>query len=45
VNPATGSDQLQVSIRFNLVLVTPIVAQVTANRVILSATVVYRTEY
>jgi hypothetical protein len=45
VNPAVGYDQLQVTIRFNLVLVTPIVAQVTGNRVILSATVVYRTEY
>lgn len=44
-NPATGSDQLQVTIRFNLVLVTPIVAQVTANRIVMSATVVYRTEY
>jgi hypothetical protein len=45
INPATGSDQLQVTIRFNLVLVTPIVAQVTANRIVMSATVVYRTEY
>lgn len=45
VNPATGNDQLQITIRFNLTLVTPIVAQVTGNRVILSATVVYRTEY
>ena len=45
VNPASGNDQLQVTIRFNLVLVTPIVAQATANRIILSAAVVYRTEY
>jgi hypothetical protein len=45
VNPATGQDQLQVTIRFNLVLITPIVAQATANRVIMSAAVVYRTEY
>ena len=45
VNPAIGSDQLQVTIRFNLVLITPIVAQVTGNRVIISATAVYRTEY
>ena len=44
-NPAAGNDQLQVTIRFNLVLITPIVAQVTGNRVILSATVIYRTEY
>jgi TadE-like protein len=45
VNPATGSDLLQVTIRFNLALITPIVAQATANHVIMSAAVVYRTEY
>ena len=45
VNPATGNDQLQVTIKFNLSLITPIVAQATANRVIISAAVVYRTEY
>ena len=45
VNPATGNDQLQVTVRFNLVLITPIVAQATANRVLLTAAVVYRTEY
>ena len=45
VNPATGYQQLQVTIRFNLVLITPIVAQATTNHLIFSATVVYRTEY
>lgn len=45
LNPATGNDQLQVTIRFNLVLITPIVAQATANRIVMTATVVYRTEY
>jgi hypothetical protein len=45
VNPATGSDQIQVTIRFNLVLITPIVAQATANRILLTAAAVYRTEY
>lgn len=45
VNPATGNDQLQVTIRFNLVLITPIVAQATANRIVLTTSVVYRTEY
>jgi hypothetical protein len=45
VNPAIGNDQLQVTIRLNLVLITPIVAQVTANRIVLSAAAVYRTEY
>ena len=45
VNPAIGNQQLQVTIRFNLVLVTPIVAQATSNRIVMTATVVYRTEY
>jgi hypothetical protein len=45
VNPAIGNDQLQVTIRFNLVLITPIVAQATASRIVMSAAAVYRTEY
>ena len=45
VNPASGNQQLQITIRFNLVLVTPIVAQATANHVVISAAAVYRTEY
>jgi hypothetical protein len=45
VNPATGNDQLQVTLRFNLVLITPIVAQVTADHVVITAAAVYRTEY
>jgi hypothetical protein len=45
VNPAIGNDQLQVTIRFNLVLITPIVAQATANHIVMSAAAVYRTEY
>jgi Flp pilus assembly protein TadG len=45
VNPATGNDQLQVTIRFNLVLITPIVAQATANHIVISASAVFRTEY
>jgi TadE-like protein len=45
VNPAIGNDQLQITIKFNLVLITPIVAQATANRIVLSAAAVYRTEY
>jgi hypothetical protein len=45
VNPASGNAQLQVTLRFNLVLITPIVAQATANRVVLSAAAVFRTEY
>jgi hypothetical protein len=34
-----------VTIRFNLVLITPIVAQATASRIVMSAAAVYRTEY
>jgi Flp pilus assembly protein TadG len=45
VNPATGNVQLQVTLRFNLVLITPIVAQATAGHVVIQAAAVYRTEY
>ena len=45
VNPAAGNQQLQVTIRFNLILITPVVAQATANHVVISAAAVYRTEY
>ena len=45
VNPAGGNAELQVTIRFNLVLVTPIVAQATANHIVISAAAVFRTEY
>ena len=45
VNPAIGNDQLQVTIRFNLVLITPIAAQATANHIVLTAAAVFRTEY
>jgi Flp pilus assembly protein TadG len=45
VNPASGNSQLQVTIRFNLVLITPIVAQATANHVVLTAAAIFRTEY
>jgi hypothetical protein len=45
VNPAISNDQLQVTIRFNLVLITPIVAQATADHIVLSAAAVFRTEY
>jgi Flp pilus assembly protein TadG len=45
VNPALDNDQLQVTVRFNLVLITPIVAQATANRVVITAAAIFRTEY
>jgi Flp pilus assembly protein TadG len=45
VNPASNNATLQVTLRFNLVLITPIVAQATANRVIITAAAIFRTEY
>jgi Flp pilus assembly protein TadG len=45
VNPAAGNVSLQVTLRFNLVLITPIVSQVTANRILMTSAAVYRTEY
>jgi Flp pilus assembly protein TadG len=45
VNPAAGNQQIQVTIRFNLVLITPIVAQATSDHIVISAAAVYRTEY
>ena len=45
VNPAGGNQQLQVTIRFNLVLITPILAQATADHIVITAAVIFRTEY
>lgn len=45
VNPALGNDQLQITLRFNLVLITPVVAQATANHVVITAAAIFRTEY
>jgi hypothetical protein len=45
VNPAGGNDELQVTLRFNLILITPIVAQATANHIVLRAAAIFRTEY
>jgi hypothetical protein len=45
VNPASGNVPLQVTIRFNLILVTPVIAQATANRIVMTASAIFRTEY
>jgi hypothetical protein len=45
VNPATSNAPLQVTVRFNLVLITPVVAQATANRIVITAAAIFRTEY
>jgi len=44
-NPAGNNANLQVTIRMNLVLITPVIAQLSNGRIILTATAVYRTEY
>lgn len=45
VNPASDNAQLQVTLRFNLILITPVIAQATADHIILTAAAVFRTEY
>jgi TadE-like protein len=45
VNPASGNARLQVTIRFNLVLITPVIAQATANHIVMTAAAILRTEY
>jgi Flp pilus assembly protein TadG len=44
-NPASGNQPLQVTVRFNLILITPVVAQATANRILITGAAIYRTEY
>src|SRR6266705_1113192 len=45
VNPASNNAPLQVTLRFNLVLVTPVISQVTADHIIFTAIAILRTEY
>lgn len=45
VNPAIGNQQLQITLRFNLVLITPVVSQLTSGRILITAAAVFRTEY
>ena len=45
VNPAGNNTQLQVTLRFNLILITPVISQATADHIILRAASVFRTEY
>lgn len=44
-SPAANNYPLKVTIRFNFVPLTPMIQQVTANRIVLTAYAVYRTEY
>jgi len=45
INPAGNNAQLQVTLRFNLILITPVVAQATADQIVITAASVFRTEY
>jgi TadE-like protein len=45
INPAAQNTALQVTIRYNFVPLTPIIQQLAANSIILTAYAVYRTEY
>ena len=45
VNPAGMNAPLQVTLRFNLLLITPVVSQATADHLVITAAAVYRTEY
>lgn len=44
-NPAHGHAPLQVTVRFNFVPFTPVIRELTANSLILTAAAVYSTEY
>ena len=44
-NPAHDHAPLQVTIRYNFVPFTPLIQQVTANQIIISAAATYQTEY
>ncbi len=45
VNPAGNNAPLQVTLRFNLILITPVIAQATANHIVITAAAIFRTEY
>ncbi len=44
-NPAHDHAPLQVTIRYNFVPITPLIQQVTASHIVLSASATYKTEY
>ena len=45
IDPINGHHLLQVTIVYNFVPFTPLIQQVTANRIIITAAAVYKTEY
>jgi hypothetical protein len=44
-NPAYNHAPLQVTIRYNFVPITPLIRQITANNIVISAAATYQTEY
>ena len=44
-NPAHDHEGLQVTIRYNFVPFTPLIQQLTANHIVITAAVTYQTEY
>jgi hypothetical protein len=45
INPASGNAPLQVTVKFNLILITPVIAQATANHIVIVSSAIFRTEY
>jgi len=45
VNPAKNNVPLKVTVRFNLILITPVIAQATANHIVITAAAIFGTEY
>jgi len=44
-NPAHDHAPLQITIRYNFVPITPLIQQLTANQIVISAAATYQTEY
>jgi Flp pilus assembly protein TadG len=45
VNPASNNAVLKVTLRYNLILITPVIAQATADHIVITAAAIFRTEY
>ena len=45
INPASNNAPVQVTLRYNLILITPVIAQATANHIVITAAAIFRTEY
>jgi TadE-like protein len=45
INPGAGHAQLQVTIQYNFVPITPLIQSAAANQIVIQSSAVYRTEY